>query len=40
MLATHTQQQLNQLGIQATHANEFVSGLKLMQLVCLVFYNG
>lgn len=40
MLPTITLQRLRELGIEATHTNDFISGLKLMQLVSQVFYSG
>lgn len=40
MLAPNSLQRLHALGINATHPQDFVSGLKLMQLVSEVFYQG
>ena len=40
MLAIKTKQSLREMGIEASHSNDFASGLKLMQLVNEVYYNG
>lgn len=40
MLPTNIANQLRELGIEAAHSQDFVSGLRLMQLVTKVFYGG
>jgi len=40
MLSQNIVNKLQALGIEATHSNEFTTGLKLMQLVLQVFYKG
>ena len=40
MLPSTTANALRQLNVPATHAQEFISGLKLMQLVSQVFHQG
>lgn len=40
MLSTSTIDRLRSHGIDASHAQDFISGLKLMQLVCQIFYEG
>jgi hypothetical protein len=40
MLSINIANQLQELGIEATHGQDFVSGLRLMQLVTKVFYKG
>jgi hypothetical protein len=40
MLSIKTTQRLQELGLEATKADDFGNGLKLMQLVCQVYYRG
>jgi hypothetical protein len=40
MLSINIAKQLKELGIEAEHSQDFVSGLRLMHLVSKVFYNG
>ena len=40
MLSAATKEGLKALGVPAVHCNEFISGLKLMQLISQVFYEG
>jgi hypothetical protein len=40
MLSTSAISQLKSLGIEASHAKDFVTGLRLMQLVIQALYSG
>ena len=40
MLSIKTVQRLKKLGIEANKVQDFANGIKLLQLVCQVYYNG
>jgi hypothetical protein len=40
MLSIKTVQRLKKLGIEANKVEDFANGIKLLQLVCQVYYNG
>lgn len=40
MLSNSILQRLTTLGIEASHTNDFISGIKLLHLVLAVFYQG
>lgn len=40
MLSITTGQRLREVGIEATQAEDFANGLKLLQLVCHAYYRG
>ena len=40
MLSIKTCQRLREVGVEATRAEDFANGIKLLQLVCHVYYGG